>query len=419
VVVALSKLNRRTKIAAPAALSLSALLALGLPGTAYGAGSTTAAQSGPSSISQAQSQVSELESQISSQNQRVGALSEQYDEATVELSEVRGQIASSEAALQTDRRQLVTERRRLQRDAINAYMYDAPSNNVSSLFGSSSDQSVLHSQYQTTAIGNVNSDVSTLDNTQRRLEQTDAALHSQEQEAAVRATQVQQEEQGAQSATNALEATLSTVKGQLAQLVAEQAAAEAEAAAAAAAAAASERAKEQAAQQAARAAEVAQSLGDQGASLDATNAANQAAGSAGSSGVVGDGSPESPSGAGTVAVQAAESFLGVPYVWGGASYSGVDCSGLTMLAWEAAGVYLPHSAALQYAESTPVPLSQVQPGDLLFYYNLDGDNMIDHVVMYVGSGPYGADTIIQAAYTGTVVSFDPIFYGGLYGAGLP
>ena len=61
----------------------------------------------------------------------------------------------------------------------------------------------------------------------------------------------------------------------------------------------------------------------------------------------------------------------------------------------------------------------MKPGDLLFYYDLDGDNTIDHVVMYVGSGPYGANTIIQAAHTGTVVSFDPLFTGGLVGAGRP
>ena len=90
-----------------------------------------------------------------------------------------------------------------------------------------------------------------------------------------------------------------------------------------------------------------------------------------------------------------------------------------MLAWEAAGVDLVHSAALQYQETQRVPLSAVRPGDLLFYYNLDGDNMIDHVVMYVGSGAYGVNTIIQAAHTGTVVSFDPIFYQGLVGAGRP
>ena len=88
-----------------------------------------------------------------------------------------------------------------------------------------------------------------------------------------------------------------------------------------------------------------------------------------------------------------------------------------MLAWQAAGVSLVHSAAIQYAQSTPIALSQVQPGDLLFY-DLDGTG-IDHVVMYVGSGPYGANTIIQAAHTGTNVEFDPVWYLGLVGAGRP
>jgi cell wall-associated NlpC family hydrolase len=89
-----------------------------------------------------------------------------------------------------------------------------------------------------------------------------------------------------------------------------------------------------------------------------------------------------------------------------------------MLAWQAAGVSLVHSAALQSQESTPVPLNRLEPGDLLFY-DFDGKLGIDHVIMYVGSGPYGADTIIQAAHTGTVVSFDPIWYQGLVGAGRP
>jgi cell wall-associated NlpC family hydrolase len=65
-----------------------------------------------------------------------------------------------------------------------------------------------------------------------------------------------------------------------------------------------------------------------------------------------------------------------------------------------------------------VSLSHLEPGDLLFY-DFDGNLGIDHVIMYVGSGPYGIDTIIQAAHTGTVVSFDPIWYEGLVGAGRP
>jgi len=110
----------------------------------------------------------------------------------------------------------------------------------------------------------------------------------------------------------------------------------------------------------------------------------------------------------------------VPYVWGGETPGrGFDCSGLTQWSWAQAGVSIPRTAASQYAAVPHVPLSALEPGDLLFYYNLDTDGIVDHVAMYVGSGPYGSRTIIQAPETGETVSYAPIYTYHLIGAGQP
>jgi cell wall-associated NlpC family hydrolase len=123
---------------------------------------------------------------------------------------------------------------------------------------------------------------------------------------------------------------------------------------------------------------------------------------------------------GDLAVHWAESQLGVPYVWGGETPGvGFDCSGLVQWAWGKAGIAIPRTTETQYPAMKRVLLTQLQPGDLLFYYNLDGDHEVDHVVMYVGSGAYGTSTVIAAAHTGTNVSYEPLFTFGLVGAVRP
>ncbi len=112
--------------------------------------------------------------------------------------------------------------------------------------------------------------------------------------------------------------------------------------------------------------------------------------------------PSSHSGVVSIALQ----YLGVPYVWGGASPSGFDCSGLTMYAYAKVGVYLPHNAAMQYGMGTPVARSQLAPGDLVFF------NGLSHVGMYIGGGRF-----VHAPHTGDVVkisSLSEYWYSATY-----
>ncbi|MFY9783298.1 MAG: NlpC/P60 family protein [Acidimicrobiales bacterium] len=123
---------------------------------------------------------------------------------------------------------------------------------------------------------------------------------------------------------------------------------------------------------------------------------------------------------GLAAVKYAESQIGVPYVWGGETPGvGFDCSGLVQWAWGKAGISIPRTTETQWPDMVHVLLTDLQPGDLLYYFNLDGDNEVDHVVMYVGSGPWGIDTTIAAAHTGTDVALAPLFTAGLIGAAHP
>ncbi len=104
------------------------------------------------------------------------------------------------------------------------------------------------------------------------------------------------------------------------------------------------------------------------------------------------------SGIGAQALRFAMSKIGDPYVYGGSGPYVWDCSGLTMKAYASVGVHLPHSAAAQFGDGRRIPISQLQPGDLVFFYW-----PIHHVGMYIGGG-----MIVHAANPGSGVTTAPL-----------
>ncbi len=170
------------------------------------------------------------------------------------------------------------------------------------------------------------------------------------------------------------ESLLSSVRGEIAKLEAEQAARQLQMVRAAQAQVASEQAQQAAAAQATV-------VGASAATPDGASV-----------------TPASPFGSQVVSV--AMSYLGTPYVWGGAAPGGFDCSGLVMYSFAQLGVSLPHSSYAMWNYGVPVPYDQLEPGDLVFF---DG---LGHVGMYIGGGEF-----VNAPYTGAVVRVDSLDSG--------
>jgi len=109
---------------------------------------------------------------------------------------------------------------------------------------------------------------------------------------------------------------------------------------------------------------------------------------------------------GEQALRIATRYLGVPYVWGGESPGGFDCSGLVQYVFAQAGINLPRVAGDQQGVGAVVSRNALQPGDLVFF-----GNPAHHVGIYAGNG-----TMINAPYTGTVVRYDSINQSDYAGA---
>ncbi|MHB1783642.1 MAG: C40 family peptidase [Acidimicrobiales bacterium] len=432
----------RLKCAAVLAVaSLAGATAVALPAGATPVVTTPAQGPSPSQVGSARAEAAALEARIVVDNQREQIAGERYDEAIVLLQRANALLARDRDVLARDARQLVGARQLVRSVAVADYVDgDSAAAQFGAVLSSSIVEASTVTAYAGVATTRLQSAVDALATAERRLRAgatAEAAATGRARAAVSSAAKARDVAAGAAEATAA---TLRRVRGRIAALIAQQEAAAAAAAharaiaAAAAAAAARAHAEAQAravalaaqreaeAQAAAAATVASAAAGSDPSSPAAQAAAASAVGSASAAGASGQPpiEPHGSSAAGLEAVRTAESYLGVPYVWGGASSAGLDCSGLTMLAWASSGVTLSHSAWYQYEESTHIPLSAIRPGDLLFYwFPSDGSDPVTHVAMYVGSGPYGTATIIQAPQPGQDVSYAPMYYYGLVGAARP
>lgn len=119
--------------------------------------------------------------------------------------------------------------------------------------------------------------------------------------------------------------------------------------------------------------------------------------------------PTYSAGAAGLAVKFAYDQIGKPYEWAADGPGSYDCSGLTMAAWRAAGVSLPHNSSEQYAAVAHISKSDLRPGDLVFYYS-----PIHHVAIYIGDGH-----IIHAPRVGEDVQIASIGSNPIHGYGRP
>jgi cell wall-associated NlpC family hydrolase len=113
------------------------------------------------------------------------------------------------------------------------------------------------------------------------------------------------------------------------------------------------------------------------------------------------------------AIRAAESKIGMPYVWGGESdrEGGYDCSGLVQYAFGRAGIRMPRTADIQAFTGWRLPYSQAQPGDLLTWKNDPTFNGVSHIAIYLGN-----NKMVVAPHTGTDVQIQTVYMRNFWGA---
>jgi cell wall-associated NlpC family hydrolase len=354
------------------------------------------------SIATTQKQIADLSAALGRQDQRSEISSNEYDQDKANLVSINANIVKLQSEEAAKRVAIATTAKKLVVAVVRAYVLGAAEAQILQLFNQNVTKSDAAQVYQNIVAGDLDQLKNTYTRQKSSLEGTVAKVAAQRAKAEHATYEIKNLLSANIALENQTQATLDTVTARLKSEIINF---EIQAGITAA------KEKNTAGEEQAIAA--ASNVGGQSAANLVIEAIQEAVQTVTIAEVAGTAQGEK-------AVAEAESQIGVPYVWGGETPGvGFDCSGLVQWAWSKAGISLPRTTETQWPDMLHVTLTDLQPGDLLFYYNLDGDHEVDHVVMYVGSGPWGVDTTIAAAHQGTNVALAPLFTAGLIGAARP
>ena len=382
--LSLSRRGRATR-AAVAALLLSALAvpAISVAGPA--------AASPQDELTSKRAQAERLQSQIATNGERISILDEQFNQAQLAIDEAAAGIATTQQRLDDAAQRSGDLKTALASRAAALYKGSANGGPAGMLDADDMQELSSRSKYGSAA-ADEDSDLiddlviatEDLDEARAEFERTRAAAESQRQGLEATRSDIAR-------AQDEQEALLADAQGDISQLVSEI------------------EAQRRAAEEAKARADAERRQRDATATRSAAPAASTS--SSRKPGVpAGNASAApAPNANAQKAVDTAMAQLGKPYKYAAVGPNSFDCSGLTMYAWAAAGVRLPHSSAAQYSSLPKVSQDQLAPGDLVFY-----GSPIHHVGMYIGNGQY-----VNAPQTGDVVKVANIHRRDWAGAARP